>query len=150
MTQFCKRGHDTLICGRQSNRSCKLCNRLSILKYRMAHADKYKEYTRNYHKVYAQTHKEEFRLRAKQFRNKRRIKCFEKLGNQCVCCGETQIKFLQVDHINGGGRKEKLLKSGYSFRRIELENYPKEKYQVLCSNCNWAKGIYGVCPHKEN
>ena len=27
--------------------------------------------------------------------------------------------------------------------------YPKDGYQLLCHNCNCAKGWYGACPHTE-
>jgi hypothetical protein len=30
---------------------------------------------------------------------------------------------------------------------LRRNNYP-EGYQVLCFNCNIAKGLYGVCPHQ--
>lgn len=67
----------------------------------------------------------------------------------CACCGESEIKFLSIDHIDGGGnahRKE----IGRAFNCImywlKRNNYP-DGFQVLCFNCNMAKGFYGECPH---
>ena len=68
---------------------------------------------------------------------------------KCVCCGEKEISFLAIDHINGGGtkmRREKNL-AGYNLCAwLKKKNYPSG-YQILCHNCNMAKGFYGVCPH---
>lgn len=69
---------------------------------------------------------------------------------KCACCGEEEIKFLTIDHINGGGRKdrEENGKGTMMYRRLRKTGYPKG-YQVLCYNCNCAKGAYGKCPHKH-
>ena len=67
----------------------------------------------------------------------------------CTCCGETQIKFLEIDHINGGGNEHRKTMEGTNiYLWLKKNNYP-EGFQVLCSNCNMAKGRYGICPHKE-
>lgn len=72
----------------------------------------------------------------------------------CKCCGETTIEFLAVDHIHGGGLKERRetgRKGGGAFylHVLKIEN-PHVRYQVLCHNCNLSKGFYGQCPHKNN
>ncbi len=71
---------------------------------------------------------------------------------KCSCCGEKTIEFLGIDHIYGGGNKHrKLLKSKGTtlYLWLKKNNYPKG-YQVLCHNCNLAKGYYGECPHKRS
>lgn len=67
----------------------------------------------------------------------------------CNCCGEKEIKFLAIDHINGGGSKfKKITGMGSSFCQwLRTNNYP-EGFQILCHNCNMAKSMYGICPHK--
>lgn len=72
----------------------------------------------------------------------------------CACCGETTVEFLSFDHINGGGRKHaeerrKLGEPGPLSTWLKKNNFP-EGYQVLCHNCNQARGYYGVCPHQRN
>ena len=71
---------------------------------------------------------------------------------KCSCCGEREIKFLQIDHINGGGskdRKKNKVRGGQPFYYfLKRNNYPKG-FQVLCANCNLAKWSYGQCPHKQ-
>jgi hypothetical protein len=65
--------------------------------------------------------------------------CIKKLGNKCVRCGFSDKRALQIDHINGGGRKEiASFKSSKSYYRNVLSD-TTGKYQVLCSNCNWIK-----------
>ena len=75
---------------------------------------------------------------------------FEHYGTECECCGETQIEFLSIDHINGGGNKHRRdLGGGTSFFKwLRDENYPPG-FRVLCMNCNWALGRLGYCPHNE-
>lgn len=72
----------------------------------------------------------------------------------CACCGESTLDFLTIDHIAGGGTKHRreLSKGGISGSAIYIflkkQNYP-EGYQVLCLNCNWARGRSAKCPHEE-
>lgn len=69
-------------------------------------------------------------------------------GNKCACCGEQRFEFLAIDHVNGGGRKERETKSTQQIaRKIINNNFPPE-YRVLCHNCNQAIGWYGKCPHE--
>lgn len=71
-------------------------------------------------------------------------------GLKCACCGETRIEFLSIDHIAGGGNKHRREITGTCGTRfygwLKKNNYP-EGYQVLCMNCNFAKGHFGSCPH---
>ena len=67
----------------------------------------------------------------------------------CACCRETTLEFLSIDHVNGGGRKHREeLKQRSIYAWLKKEGYP-EGYQVLCHNCNQAKGFYGECPHEQ-
>jgi len=65
---------------------------------------------------------------------------------QCACCHEKQIEFLTIDHINNDGQAHrKTLTTGF-YQWIKNNNFPKG-FQVLCMNCNWAKSLFGKCPH---
>ena len=68
----------------------------------------------------------------------------------CACCGEHEIEFLSIDHINGGGLKErkKLGRSGWSFYLWLKSNKFPDGYRVLCHNCNQSYGQFGYCPHQ--
>lgn len=68
---------------------------------------------------------------------------------KCACCGETERKFLSIDHIRPVKHHLKNYDHGTNlYLRLKREGFPIG-YQVLCYNCNIAKGIYGVCPHRE-
>ena len=65
------------------------------------------------------------------YRDKRKS-ILDALGNRCVCCGETEEIYLEIDHVFNDGSKDK----APSLKKIK-EN--KERYQILCCNCNRAK-----------
>ncbi len=70
-----------------------------------------------------------------------RLIAIGKLGGKCKRCGNNDYRVLQIDHINGGGSKERLAigyKGNYSTLR-EVINGKTKKYQLLCANCNWIK-----------
>lgn len=68
-------------------------------------------------------------------------------GRECVCCGETIVEFLTIDHINGDGGKHRKEVNGSMYIWLRKNNYP-EGFQVLCMNCNFGKRLSGICPHK--
>ena len=64
-------------------------------------------------------------------------------GGQCVCvrCGFTDLRTLSIDHIEGGGTRERIKFSALGsqfYRRLQKNNYP-DGYQTLCMNCQWIK-----------
>jgi len=92
-------------------------------------------------------------IKNKRLNEKRnKIKVFNHYGNHCVCCGESNKEFLTIDHKNNDGaahKKSMKTKSSYSvINWIIKHNYP-DTFQILCFNCNCAKGIYGICPHQK-
>jgi hypothetical protein len=72
----------------------------------------------------------------------------------CRCCGEnTDVRFLAIDHIQGRknlSKKETGLGGDRLILFLKKNNYP-EGYQVLCHNCNSAKGHSkdNTCPHER-
>ena len=64
-------------------------------------------------------------------------------GGKCKFCGFSDSRALQIDHINGGGRKEireKFKKSSRGFLYwLKKNNFPSDEYQLLCANCNQIK-----------
>lgn len=73
----------------------------------------------------------------------RKKEIFQLLGNKCVKCGYIGPA-LQIDHVNGGGTKERQRCNGtgvyYGFILKAIKNGSKD-YQVLCANCNMEKGL---------
>jgi hypothetical protein len=96
-----------------------------------------------------------------RFRIKARFKCLQAYGGKCACCGETRAFLLCIDHVNNDGAKERRrfaktipegrnnLRGGAGtpfFLWLIKNNFPnKERYQVLCFNCNTLKATKGKC-----
>ena len=150
--------------------SYKLSSEQKVRKYekekerRLKNIEQYKKVSRSYywnHKEAIITQRKERRLKHNAYMNqwsrtyyvKRRmmvIDYYSKGKRKCNCCGEKEYKFLCIDHIKGGGSKHrKELKTGgrHYVDWLIRNNYPKG-IQILCHNCNLAKGFYGKCPHK--
>jgi hypothetical protein len=82
---------------------------------------------------------------------------FRVLGDRCVCCGEAEPNFLQIDHIaNDGAEHRRRLgiatRSGSSRQHRlyqEVASGKTDGLQLLCANCNWGKARNGgMCPHE--
>lgn len=122
------------------SRRCRSCLRAKNQRYRAANVDRVRLNARVY---------------AKQAHQKRRILAIKKYGNKCRCCGETQLAFLVLDHVKGGGnahrrtltRSGEIAGSSNFYAWVVRNNFPKG-FQVLCHNCNFAKS-HGGCPHKR-
>jgi len=79
-----------------------------------------------------------------------KIKVINYYGGKCNCCAENNILFLTIDHVNGDGaefRKKHGINGGHhTYLWIQRNLFPTE-FQVLCMNCNAAKGQNDQCPH---
>ena len=84
-------------------------------------------------------------------------KVIDHYGGKCVCCSESTLVFLTLDHKeNDGAEHRRQLSSSagsrmssYSFYAwVRDSNYPID-LQVLCWNCQWGKQKNGICPHQE-
>jgi hypothetical protein len=86
-------------------------------------------------------------------RQRLKAKVLQAYGGQCVCCGEDTPEFLTVDHINNDGaehRRQLNMSSGGRFYRwLKTQGFPRDSFQLLCFNCNCAKGYFGECPHQR-
>lgn len=93
-------------------------------------------------------------IKRRKIRDKdRKIKVFSHYSEgviSCACCNESTLEFMSLDHVNNDGyihRKE--VGNGQKlYRWIINNNYPKG-FQILCMNCNFAKGQFKICPHQR-
>lgn len=97
-------------------------SRTSQAKYRLNNRDKIKESGRKYH------------LRKKE-------QLLKLLGGKCLRCGFNDIRALQIDHVHGGGIRERRLYNAKDYHKVVLNSLliHEGKYQLLCANCNWIK-----------
>lgn len=97
-----------------------------------------KSYEKNKEKI-----KERSKVWAKTKRKEMKREIYSLLKNKCAICGITDILVLQIDHIKGGGLQQRKLIGGNDIKYYK--NILKEikegrnKYQLLCANCNWRK-----------
>ncbi len=85
--------------------------------------------------------------RASFYKLKKEI--YDHYGNKCQCCGEKRKEFLSIDHMDGGGHKHRKEIGGNGlYYWLRQKKFPKN-FRILCMNCNWAIGVYGYCPHKN-
>lgn len=65
------------------------------------------------------------------------------LGGQCERCGFNDSRALQIDHVHGGGNRERDKgKRSRNTLKVLREKWVRAMYgelQVLCANCNWIK-----------
>jgi len=136
----------------KKNEICKKCISKEMHKYYLKNREKIKEKS----KIWKLKNKDWVVKNSKGYRDKLKIDALKAYSNnniRCACCGEQEIDFLCLDHINDNGAKErKNNKYGSAgiFKWLKKNNYPKDVgLQVLCFNCNISKRINrGTCIHK--
>lgn len=100
-----------------------------------------------------QRQRDRLRAQARERRRQLKLEVLQAYGGRCVCCGETQPEFLTLDHIHGDGKahRERMgMRSGTRFYAlVKAEGFP-DYLQLLCYNCNIAKGTGDRCPHAHD
>ncbi len=113
-------------------------------------------------RAYAQEYRRRFpeKFKAALVRHRRKLKrlCMSHYGTACVCCGETILEFLTLDHSNrDGASHRKTIFGGRNvagarfYTWLKKNDFPKDLgLQVMCYNCNCGRQSNGgICPHKE-
>lgn len=119
---------------------------------------------RKYHREYRRKRRADPEYRAKENKRayvdtqRRRAKLREELfriyGDVCACCGESEKRFLTLEHKNGSGQPDSnfIRMRTLGQERIwkdAIEANDPSKFETLCYNCNIGKAANkGVCPHK--
>ncbi len=69
-----------------------------------------------------------------------KVKAIQHYGGKCNFCGLVDIRFLELDHIHGGGYidREHIGGGEKFYRWLVRHDYPRE-LQVLCGHCNRTK-----------
>jgi len=129
-------------------RNYRIKHRIQINKnsrrWRNKHPERIKEFYNNWYKI----NQEKYKADRKTKYEKIRKEVLDLYDGKCTCCGETEIKFLSFDHTNNDGKHDrKHVGTGLKWLRHLLKNKPSD-IQILCHNCNQAKGHYGMCPHQ--
>jgi hypothetical protein len=79
-----------------------------------------------------------------------RQQVMRKYGGVCVCpcgCGSTNLRHLQLHHVNGGGTKERevgLVRGKNLYIKL-MANPVDPNLHPLCVACHWEATMFGVC-----
>lgn len=127
--------------------TCKECTKLLMKHKYKSNPSIGRARTRKYHS----SHREERLAYNKQYHKNKASLVLEAYGNKCICCGENNLLFLTIDHINNDGASQrKEIGEGITFYNWVIKNNFPTFLQCLCFNCNCGRyRNKGVCPHKE-
>ena len=68
-------------------------------------------------------------------------------GKRCACCGEAEEAFLLIDHVNRDGQRHRRTIGRHIYAWLKRQGYPKDRFRVLCFNCNMGNAWGRTCPH---
>jgi hypothetical protein len=135
--------------------SCKLCIRAFNSAYYGKNKEKVKASNAAYRARqlnYSEAYREKYRdYHTKRNRELKRM-ALERIGMQCACCGEADIEFLTIDHVNNDGHiHRRAINHSNMYAWLKNNDYQSDHLlQTLCFNCNFAKRYNGgVCPHRN-
>jgi hypothetical protein len=123
-------------------------SRQTAKKWRTNNPDKVKEIQKNWKENNPEHAKEIIKKSNHKVRLKIKLEIFNLLGSCCINPYNqhdkpyTDIRALQIDHVNGNGNKERKQFNGtlpyykYILEKIKLGS---KDYQLMCSNCNNIK-----------
>ena len=106
-----------------------------------------REYSRKRRKNMSVEQKSKYNEYAMNWYNKhsveRRLKVLSCVSNEIKCnkCGFDDWRALHIDHVNGGGNKDRKLNATmYNPYHLMIKiQANKGMFQLLCANCNWIK-----------
>jgi len=116
-----------------------------------------KEKKREYDRAYREENRESKKKYLKGYHEKNRLQVLAKIdpAMKCANCGCDEPRFLEVNHINGGGRKkQKTRGTGVTQNSILLIQTGKrgiEDLNLLCKPCNaldHLERVFGKTPFR--
>ena len=135
----CKSCSAPVIMGQRLCDSC--AKRLARYRNKPARRRYLRHYMRDYRRRWRREHPEYARAWDRESRRKLRLAVMEHLGGRrCSRCGCADLRILEINHVNGGGRRElkALGGSGETMMRQILRGERSGEFNVLCRVCNAA------------
>ena|ERR1022692_131008 len=113
-------------------------------RYKLQNREKLRASVTRWRKNNPEKHQIQYKRKAAKLRRE----IIDAYGGKCVCCGEANPYFLTIDHVENNGRNHrKQIGESNVYRWLRAQGFPKDKYQLMCANCNCSKGWFGFCPH---
>lgn len=104
-------------------------------------------------KAWATGNPDKVRTQKIDYRRRLKAEMVAAYGGGCACCGEEEIDFLTIDHVLDDGKEHRAQFGKNTSIRVwadaRRQGWPKDRYRVLCFNCNIARSLFGVCPHQR-
>jgi hypothetical protein len=132
-------------------RRCRECARAGAAernrRYRQRHPERVREGEQRYRERNRERLRVENRERERERRERARLAVIAALGGVCCDCGFSDVRALEVDHVNDDGTLDRArFASGTGINIVlYLQQVVSEarsgRYQLLCRNCNWIKEI---------
>lgn len=102
---------------------------------------------------YRMRNKEAYREQNARYRLKLKTVVLSHYGHgmpRCYCCGELNIEFLTLDHMDNDGKVDRLTTGGghAAYRWLKSNSFPDRNFKIACFNCNAARYFYKKCPHR--
>lgn len=143
---------------------CKLCSSVKSKVWREKNKDKLKIlqkkwYQNNKEKVRANAlrwtseHKKRHLDAANVWMKKsikvRRLEFINAYGGKCECCGESEHEFLTLEHKmkDGQAHRKQVSTTHRILGHLKKAGWPKDRYGILCCNCNFSTRFGKICPH---
>lgn len=132
------------------NYRCVECARIHANEYNKKNRGKVNAKKREWKKNNPEKQRQ-YDLKARQNLKRDAISAYSGGGYKCACCGESEMDFLCLDHINDNGSECRKKHGGGNtfFGWLRRNKYPDIGLQVLCYNCNNGKKIRGKCVHNR-
>lgn len=131
--------------GKETRRKYEERNKEKTKEYQRVYRENNRERVSGYGKKSYPKHKEGKREYQRRLTAKYKTTFLEMYGNACSCCGESMYDFLTIEHRQGQEKASR--RTGLVAYRDAVKEYRPDLYEVLCWNCNCAKGKLGYCPH---
>lgn len=116
--------------------------------YMSQYSERNRERLRTYHREWYTNHRESRLASTKKWRvthphasrdkwRRKRLEAIRFLGGKCAFCPCDDSDLLQIDHINGGGRREEREIGRWGIYNRVLSGAPG--YRLLCPTDNWRQ-----------
>lgn len=105
-----------------------------------------------YRRAYYERNRQKMNEQCRDYKRRLKAEMVAAYGGRCECCGEAEITFLTLEHVNrdGADHKRRLGTNGGHAIWLDLKKrgWPKDGFTLLCWNCNCSTKNGAACAHK--
>jgi len=107
------------------------------------------EHYRAKQREYGKANRDSIATTVKQWRAALKAEMHAAYGARCACCGETESRFLTLEHTrrDGGAHRRELGGQANVYTALKRAGWPKDGYTLLCWNCQMSTSYGKSCPH---